>query len=136
MASSMDVKKLPTRPPTEGLAEYFTGTVHIDTLHKAAAPARTFAVNVTFESGARTVWHTHPLGQLLYITAGRGRAQRWGGPIEDLHPGDVVWIAPGEKHWHGAAPEEPVTHVAVTEQTPEDQVVDWLEPVTDAQYLG
>ncbi len=132
----MDVKKSSTRPPTDGLAEYFTGLVCIDTLHKADAPARTFAVDVTFHPGARTVWHTHPLGQLLYITSGKGRAQRWGGPIEHLEVGDVVWIAPNEKHWHGASPDISVTHVAVTEQTPDDQVVDWLEPVTDEQYLA
>lgn len=132
----MDVTTHATRQITQGAPEYFTGTVHIDTLHKADNPARTFAVDVTFEPGARTVWHTHPLGQLLYITAGRGRAQRWGGTITDLRPGDVIWFAPGEKHWHGAAPDSPVTHVAVTEQTSADRVVDWLEPVTDDQYLA
>ena len=130
----MEIKRSGTRQPTEGLAEYFTGSVLIDPLHKAAAPARTFAVNVTFQPGARTVWHTHPLGQLLFITTGRGRAQLWGQPVQDLQPGDVVWIAPGEKHWHGAAADSAVTHVAVTEQTADDQVVDWLEPVTDEQY--
>lgn len=132
----MQIKPQGTRPLMPADPEYFTGPVSIDPLHKADAPARTFAVNVTFQPGARTVWHTHPLGQLLFITAGQGRAQRWGGPVEHLQPGDVVWISPNEKHWHGAAPDTAVTHVAITEQTPDDQVVDWLEPVTDEQYLA
>jgi quercetin dioxygenase-like cupin family protein len=101
----------------------------------APEPARVFAASVTFEPGARTAWHTHPLGQTLIVTAGCGRAQRWGGPIEEIRPGDVVWIPPGEKHWHGAASTVAMTHIAIQEQV-EGRPTDWLEQVTDEQYGG
>src|SRR5580765_5234379 len=99
----MEITRSGTQPSRPGPAEYFTGTVRIEPLFQAPAPARAVGASVSFEPGAHTAWHTHPLGQTLIVTAGRGRAQRWGGPIEEIHPGDVVWFAPGEKHWHGAA---------------------------------
>src|SRR3954453_20066055 len=112
----MDIKKIGSQPSGKGLPEWFTGTVRIDPLFQAPSPARAVGAAVTFEPGARTAWHTHPLGQTLIVTAGSGRAQRWGGAIEEIRPGDVVWFSPGEKHWHGAAPATAMTHIAVQEQ--------------------
>jgi len=129
----MDIKKNGSQPSNKGPADYFTGTVRIDPLFQPNAPARTAGACVTFEPGARTTWHTHPLGQTLIVTAGCGRAQRWGGPIEEIRPGDVVWFPPGEKHWHGAAPTTGMTHIAIQESL-DGKVVDWLEPVSDEQY--
>src|SRR6266705_5147156 len=106
----MNIQRIGTQSSSVGPAEYFTGTVRIDPLFQAPDPARVGGASVTFEPGARTVWHSHPLCQTLIVTAGAGRAQRWGGPIEEIRPGDVVWIPPGEKHWHGAAPTTAVTH--------------------------
>ena len=114
----------------EGPAEYFTGTVRIDPLFEAPEPARVRGASVTFEPGARTAWHTHPLGQTLIVTAGCGRAQREGGPIEEIRPGDVVWFAPNEKHWHGATP---TTHIAIQEAL-DGKAVDWMEKVSEEQY--
>ena len=129
----MDITRGGTQPSGKGPAEYFTGAVRIDPLFTSAEPARAVAASVTFEPGARTAWHTHPLGQHLFVIAGCGRAQRWGGPVEDIRPGDVVWFAPGEKHWHGAAPTTAMTHIAIQEQL-DGKVVDWLEHVSDEQY--
>lgn len=129
----MEIMRSGSRPSGKGPAEYFTGAVRIDPLFPATAPARAAGNSVTFEPGARTAWHTHPLGQTLIVTAGVGRAQREGGPIEEIHPGDVVWFAPGEKHWHGASPTTAMTHMAIQEQL-DGKAVDWLEKVTDEQY--
>jgi len=129
----MEIKRNGSRPSGKGSADWFTGTVRVDPLFEAHAPARTFGACVTFEPAARTAWHTHPLGQTLVVLTGSGRAQRWGGPIEEIRPGDVVWFAPGEKHWHGAAPTTAVTHIAIQEQL-DGKVVDWMEHVTDEQY--
>lgn len=131
----MDIKRCGTQPSARGPAEYFTGNVRVDPLHDAPNPARVSAAVVTFEPGARTAWHTHPLGQTLVVTAGCGRAQRWGGPIEELRPGDVVWIPPGEKHWHGAAPATGMSHISIVEKL-DGVSADWLEKVSDEQYLG
>ena len=130
---SMDIKRVGTQPSSKGPTDWFTGTVRIDPLFQAHAPARAGGASVTFEPGARTAWHTHPLGQTLIVTAGCGRAQRWGGPVEAIRPGDVVWFPPGEKHWHGAAPNTAMTHIAIQEQF-DGKTVDWMEPVTDEQY--
>ena len=129
----MDIKKSGSQPSGKGPVEYFTGTVRIDPLFKAADPARVAGATVTFEPGARTAWHTHPLGQHLIVTAGCGLAQRWGGVTEEIRPGDVIWFAPGEKHWHGATPTTAMTHIAIQERL-DDRTVDWLEKVTDEQY--
>jgi len=131
----MEIKRSGSQPSGEGPADYFTGTVRIDPLFNPPAPARVFGASVTFEPGARTAWHTHPLGQTLIVTAGAGRAQRWGGTIEEIRPGDVVWIPPGEKHWHGATPSTAMTHIAIQEQI-EGKAVEWLEQVSDEQYQG
>lgn len=131
----MDISVAGSQASVPGSAEWFTGAVRIDPLFQAVAPGRAGGVMVTFEPGARTAWHTHPLGQTLIVTAGAGRVQRWGGPIEEIRPGDVVWIPPGEKHWHGAAPATAMTHIAVHEQL-DGSAVDWLEHVTDEEYLG
>jgi quercetin dioxygenase-like cupin family protein len=131
----MEIKRSGSQPSAQGPADWFTGTVRIDPLFNPRAPARAFGAAVTFEPGARTAWHTHPLGQTLIVTAGCGRAQRWGGPIEEIRPGDVVWFAPGEKHWHGAAPATAITHIAIQEPL-DGKAVDWLEHVTDDQYKG
>jgi quercetin dioxygenase-like cupin family protein len=131
----MDIKRNGSQPSRPGPVEWFTGTVRFEPLHEAPAPARAVALNVTFEPGARTDWHTHPLGQTLIVTYGCGRVQRWGGPVEEIRPGDVVWIAPGEKHWHGAAPKMAMTHIAIHENL-DGKVVDWLEKVSDEQYQG
>ena len=129
----MDIKRSGSQASTRGPADYFTGWVRIDPVHQALDPARVLVASVTFEPGARTAWHTHPLGQTLVVTAGLGRAQRWGGPVEEIRPGDVVWFAPGEKHWHGASPTTALTHVAVQERL-DGKAVDWLEQVSDEQY--
>ena len=129
----MDIKRIGSQPSTPGPAEWFTGTVRIDPLIQTAAPARVAGASVTFEPGARTAWHTHPLGQTLIVLAGCGRAQRDGGPVEEIRPGDVVWIPPGEKHWHGAAPTTAMTHLAIQEQL-DGRVVDWMEKVSDEEY--
>jgi quercetin dioxygenase-like cupin family protein len=131
----MEIKRSGSQPSGKGPSEYFTGTVRIDPLFEPNAPARTASALVTFEPGARTAWHTHPLGQRLIVTAGSGLAQRWGGPIETIRPGDVVSFAPGEKHWHGAAPTTAMTHIAIHEQL-DGKAVDWLEKVSDAHYRG
>lgn len=127
----MEIKRVGSQPSIPGRQDWFTGTVHIDTLFQADAPAR--VVSVTFEAGARTAWHTHPLGQTLSVTAGCGRVQSWGGPVQEIRPGDVVWIPPGEKHWHGASPTEAMTHVAFQEPL-NGHFVDWMEKVSDEQY--
>ena len=131
----MDIKRIGSRPSGQGPADWFTGAVRIDPLFDAPAPARVAAASVTFEPGARTAWHTHPLGQTLIVTAGCGWAQRWDGPIEEIHPGDVIWFPPGEKHWHGATATTAVTHIAIQEKL-DGKAVDWLEHVSDEQYLA
>ena len=129
----MEIKRSGSRPSRKGPAENFTGSVRIDPLFEPPDPARVFGALVTFEPGARTAWHPHPLGQTLIVTSGFGLAQRWQGPIEEIKPGDVVWFPPGEKHWHGAAPATFVTHIAIQEQL-DGKVVDWMEQVSDEQY--
>jgi quercetin dioxygenase-like cupin family protein len=129
----MEIKRAGSQPSGPGPGDYFTGTVRIDPLHQAPSPARVVAASVTFEPGARTAWHTHPLGQALIVTAGCGRAQQEGGPVEEIRPGDVIWFPPGVRHWHGAAPTTAMTHVAIQEAL-DGQAVDWLEKVTDEQY--
>jgi len=129
----MEIKRIGSQPSGAGPAEYFTGTVRIDPLFQPPDPARVTAAAVTFEPGARTAWHTHPLGQTLIVTAGCGRAQRAGGPIEEIRPGDIVWFSPGEKHWHGASPTTAMTHIAVQEKL-DGKNVEWMEKVTDEQY--
>ena len=131
----MDIHRNGSRPSGKGPAEYFTGAVRIDPLLATAAPARVAGATVTFEPGARTAWHTHPLGQSLIVLAGLGRVQREGGPVEEIRPGDVVWFAPGEKHWHGASPATAMTHIAVQEAL-DGKVVDWMEHVSDEEYEG
>jgi len=131
----MDITRVGSQPSGKGPADYFTGTVRVDPLFKATDPSRVAGAVVTFEPGARTAWHTHPLGQRLIVTAGCGRAQHWGGPIEEIRPGDVVMFAPGEKHWHGASPSTAMTHIAIQEQL-DGRTVDWLEKVSDEQYQG
>ena len=128
----MEIKRNGSQPSSEGPAEWFTGAVRIDPLFDAPAPARALGAYVTFEPGARTAWHAHALGQTLVVTAGCGRAQRWGGPIEEIHPGDVVRFAPGEKHWHGATPNKAMTHMAIVEKA--DHGTEWMEKVSDEQY--
>ena len=129
----MNIRRNGSQPSQPGPAEYFTGTVRLDAPFAGTEPARLGGATVTFEPGARTNWHTHPLGQTLIVTAGQGWAQVWGGPREDIRPGDVVWFAPGEKHWHGATATTAVTHIALQEKL-EGKAVDWLEPVSDEQY--
>lgn len=129
----MEIKRAGSQPSGKGPAEYFTGTVRIDPLNTPPAPARAAMALVTFEPGARTAWHTHPLGQTLMITAGCGRVQLEGQPVKEIRPGDVVWIAPGERHWHGAGPQTAMSHIAIQERL-EDTAVTWLEHVTDQQY--
>jgi quercetin dioxygenase-like cupin family protein len=131
----MEIKRAGSQPAIKGPSDWFTGTVRIDPLFPATDPARAAGNSVTFEPGARTAWHTHPLGQTLIVTAGCGRVQRAGGPIEEIRPGDVVWFPPGEKHWHGAAPATAMTHIAIQEYL-DGKPVDWLEKVSDEQYLG
>ena len=129
----MEITRSGSRPSGTGQEEYFTGSVRIDPMFEAADPARGYGASVTFEPGARTAWHTHPLGQTLIVTAGCGRVQRWGGAIEEIRPGDVVWFPPGEKHWHGATPTTAMTHIAIVERL-DGKSADWLEKVSDEQY--
>jgi quercetin dioxygenase-like cupin family protein len=129
----MEITRNGSQPSIKGPADWFSGTVRIDPLFQPNEARRAAAATVTFEPGARTAWHTHPLGQTLIVLAGCGRAQREGGPIEEIRPGDVVWFSPGEKHWHGAAPTTAMTHIATQEQL-DGKVVDWMEKVTDEQY--
>ena len=129
----MDIKRCGSQPSAKAPAEYFTGAVPIERLFQAIAPARARGAMVTFEPGARSAWHSHPLGQILIVTAGCGLAQRWGGPIEQIRPGDVVWFPPGEKHWHGATATTAMTHIAIQEQV-DGKAVDWMEQVSDEQY--
>jgi len=129
----MEIKRAGSQASGKGPADYFTGTVRVDPLFGAPEPARVVLASVTFEPGARTAWHTHPLGQTLIVTAGCGLAQREGGPVEEIHPGDVIWFSPGERHWHGAAPSTAMTHLAVQEKL-EGKTVDWMEQVSDEQY--
>jgi len=131
----MQIYRSGTRPSGKGPAEWFTGTVRIDPLFPVAAPGRAAGNAVTFEPGARTNWHTHPIGQTLIVVSGVGRVQREGGAVEEIRPGDVIQFAPGEKHWHGAAPTTAMTHIAIQESL-DGKAVDWLEPVADAQYLA
>ncbi|HEY0733691.1 MAG TPA: cupin domain-containing protein [Herpetosiphonaceae bacterium] len=129
----MEIKRSGSQPSGKGPDAWFTGTVRIDPLFAAHAPARAAGNAVTFEPGARTAWHTHPLGQVLIVTAGCGRVQREGGPIEEIRPGDVVWFEAGEKHWHGASPTTAMTHIAIQEAL-DGVAVNWMEQVSDEQY--
>jgi quercetin dioxygenase-like cupin family protein len=129
----MDIKRSGSQPSTRGPPDYFTGTVRIDPLFQANDPARGVGASVTFEPGARTAWHTHPLGQTLIVTAGCGLVQSWGGPVREISPGDVVSILPGEKHWHGAKATTAMTHIAIQEQL-DGKTADWMEKVTDELY--
>jgi quercetin dioxygenase-like cupin family protein len=129
----MNIQRSGSQPFGNGPAEYFTGTVRIEPLFQAHEPARALGASVTFEPGARTAWHSHPLGQTLIVTAGLGRARSWGGPLEEIRPGDVIWFAPGEKHWHGASPTTAMTHIAIQEQQG-GRAADWMEQVTEDQY--
>lgn len=129
----MDIKRSGSQWSGKGPAEYFTGSVRIDPLFEVADPARVVGASVTFEPGARTEWHTHPLGQILIVTAGCGLAQRWGGPIEEIRPGDVIWFPPGEQHWHGATSTTAMTHIAIQERL-EGKTLDWMEKASDEQY--
>ncbi|MEO6005051.1 MAG: cupin domain-containing protein [Opitutus sp.] len=129
----MEIKRSGSQPSTKGPADWFSGTVRIDPLFQAKDPARTSGNTVTFEPAARTAWHTHPVGQVLIVTSGFGRVQRWDGPVEDIRPGDVVVFEPGEKHWHGASPTTAMTHIALQENVNGKQV-DWMEKVSDEQY--
>ena len=131
----MEIKRAGTQPSGKGPSDWFTGTVRIDPLFTTPEPARAVGASVTFEPGARTAWHTHPLGQTLIVTAGLGLAQREGGPIEEIRPGDVVWFLPGEKHWHGATLTTSMTHIAIQERL-NGKAVDWMEQVSDEQYVG
>src|SRR3954471_9240650 len=128
---TMDIKRSGSQPSKKGPEDYFTGIVRID----APFSGNLSGATVTFEPGARTAWHTHPLGQTLLVTVGLGRVQREGGPVEEIRPGDIVWFEPGEKHWHGAAPNCAMTHIAIAEMQ-DGKAVDWMEKVTDAQYGG
>src|SRR5262249_44642200 len=129
----MEIRRSGSQPSGKGPDEYFTGSVRIDPLLQAPDPARALCVSVTFEPGARTAWHTHPLGQALIVTAGCGSVQSWGGRAEVIRPGDVIWCPPGEKHWHGATPGTGMTHIAIVEQL-EGKAVDWMEKVSDEHY--
>lgn len=131
----MEIRRSGAQPSNKGPAEWFTGTVRIDPMFSAPEPARVAGAHVTFEPGARTAWHTHPLGQTLVITFGRGCVQKWDEPIQEIRPGDVVWIAPGEKHWHGASSATAMSHIAIQEQL-DGKAVEWLEHVSDEQYSG
>jgi quercetin dioxygenase-like cupin family protein len=131
----MKITRVGTNPSKNGPSDWFTGTVRIDALFNPFDAGRVQGGSVTFEPGARTAWHTHRLGQTLIVTAGSGRVQRDGGPIEEIRPGDVVWFEPGEKHWHGAAPDTAMSHIAIQE-VKDGKVVDWMEHVSDEQYSG
>nr|WP_244422648.1 cupin domain-containing protein [Ktedonobacter racemifer] len=130
---NMDIKRSGSHPSGKGPVEYFTGAVRVDPLFEAPDPARVRGASVTFEPGARTAWHSHPLGQTLIVTAGCGRVQRWGGPIEEIRPGDVIWFAPGEKHWHGATATTAMTHIAIAEHL-DGKTADWMEKVSNEQH--
>ena len=129
----MEITRAGSQPSMKGPSEWFTGTVRIDPLFQPKDPARTAAAAVTFEPGARTAWHTHPLGQTLIVTTGVGWVQREGGPVEEIRPGDIVWFPPGLKHWHGATATTAMTHIAIQEAQ-NGKMVDWMEKVTDEQY--
>ena len=129
----MEIKRNGSQPSGKGPAEWFTGNVRLEPMHQAPAPARVSISNVTFEPGARTAWHSHPLGQTLIVTAGSGRVQSWGKPVEQIQPGDVVWFQSNEKHWHGAAPTTAMTHISIVEQA-DGKSADWMEHVSDEQY--
>lgn len=129
----MNITRVGSTASAKGPADWFTGAVRIDPLFQAPPPARVAGASVTFEPGARTAWHTHPLGQTLVVTSGRGLVQRWDGPVEEIRPGDVVWFGPGEKHWHGASPTTAMTHIAIQERL-DGKVVEWLEQVSAEQY--
>lgn len=131
----MDIKRAGSQPSGKGPSDWFTGTVRIDPLFPVREPARAAANAVTFEPGARTAWHTHPLGQTLIVVSGCGRVQREGGPVEEIRPGDVVWFEPGERHWHGAGPTTAMTHIAIQESL-DGKAVDWMEKVSDTDYAG
>ena len=131
----MEIKRGGSQPSGTGPADNFTGTVRIDPLFDAPEPRRVSGASVTFEPGARTAWHVHPLGQTLIVTAGCGWVQSWGGPVEEIRPGDVITCPPGEKHWHGATPTTAMTHIAIQEKL-NGKVVEWLEKVSDEQYQG
>lgn len=131
----MKITRIGSQPSREGPAEWFTGTVRVDPLFEAEEPTRATGASVTFEPGTRTAWHSHPLGPTLIVTAGCGRVQRWEGPVEEVHPGDVVRFAPGEKHWHGASPTTAMSHIAIGERH-ESEGVKWMERVSDEQYNG
>lgn len=131
----MEIKRVGSRPSGKGFSEWFTGAVRVDPLFEAVDPARVSGASVTFDPGGRTAWHTHPLGQTLVVTAGCGWVQRHGGPVEEIRPGDVICIAPGEKHWHGATAATGMTHIAIQEKL-DGKVVDWMEKVSDEQYRG
>lgn len=132
-AQTISVIRAGSQASNKGPAQYFTGSVRVDPLFPAVAPSRVSAASVTFEPAARAAWHTHPVGQILIVTAGVGRVQQWGGPVHEIRPGDVVRIPPGVKHWHGAAPSTAMTHIAINE-TVDGRNVDWLEHVGDEQY--
>ena len=134
-SQTVSITRSGSQPSSKGSAEYFMGSVRIDPLFKANDPSRTSGALVTFEPGARTAWHTHPLGQTLIVTAGCGLAQRWGGPVEEIRPGDVIWLAPSEKHWHGAKTTTAMTHIAIQERL-DGKTVDWMEKVSDEQYAA
>jgi quercetin dioxygenase-like cupin family protein len=129
----MEVKAIDAQPAQAGSEQYFTGSVHVRPLFSASAPSRMQCACVTFDSCARSAWHTHPLGQTLIVTSGRGFVQSWGGPIREIRPGDVIWTPPGEKHWHGARPDSSMTHIAIQEAL-DGKVVDWMEKVSDDEY--
>jgi quercetin dioxygenase-like cupin family protein len=131
----MEITKSGSQPSARGPADWFTGAVRIDSRFQREAPARIGGATVTFEPGARTAWHTHPLGQTLIITAGRGRVQRDGRPIEEIRAGDIVWFEPGERHWHGASATTAMTHIAIAEML-DGKAVEWMEHVTEGQYGG
>jgi quercetin dioxygenase-like cupin family protein len=132
-APDMIISRAGSQPSSKGPAQYFTGSARVDPLFPAHAPSGTSGAYVTFEPGARSAWHTHPAGQVLIVTAGVGRVQRWGGPVQELRPGDVVWTPPGVKHWHGAAPSTSMTHIAI-QDTAGGKNVEWMEKVGDEQY--
>lgn len=132
-SQAVKITRSGSQPSRQAPAENFTGRVSVEPLFEANAPARAFGGRVTFEPGARSAWHTHPLGQILIVTAGAGRVQRWGDPVEEIRQGDVVWTPPGQKHWHGAAPDSSMTHIAITEEL-DGKRVEWMEKVGDAQY--
>jgi quercetin dioxygenase-like cupin family protein len=132
---NMEIIRNGSQPSVKGQAEYFTGAVRIDPMFEVPDPARMFCANVTFEPGARTAWHTHPLGQTLIVTAGCGRVQRWGEPIEEIRPGDVMWFSPDEKHWHGASATTAMTHIAIVEKL-DGKTAEWMEKVRDEQDQG